>query len=285
MATTSAPIMVPLDGSKNAEEALPFAARLAALYKAPILFVHVLHGEQATDSAEEFAQARATFATYVEDVVKTRCPAPAGFEARLFKGSPASELLKASKSARFVVIASHGRGGLLATVIGSVADKVVRGADVPVFLIPLSSEDRQPGEGPILVALDGSEEGEAGLPLARELGKAFGSKVVLIRAYNMPPAVGVEFAPYPADFLTSLEKDAEDYLRHTARPGEEALSVQSTAAEAIAQAAEDQDAGLVVLASHGRGFVARFALGSTTDRLIHDVKRPMLIVPIKNAEE
>ena len=283
MPAASAPIMVPLDGSKNAEDALPFASRLAALFHAPILFVHVLHGDQARNGAG-LAQARATFASYVEGIVKSRCPAPGGFETRLLTGSPAAELLKSSEGARFLVIASHGRGGLRATVIGSVADKVVRGARVPVLLVPLSPEGRQPGEGPILVALDGSEEGEAGLPLARELGKALGSRIVLIRAYNMPPAVGVEFAPYPADFLTTLETDAEDYLRHTAKPGEEALCVQSSAAEAIEQAADDQDAGLVVVASHGRGFAARLALGSTTDRLIHAVKRPMLIVPIRRPD-
>jgi nucleotide-binding universal stress UspA family protein len=279
----SAPILVPLDGSKNAEGALAFATRLASIYQAPILFVHVLHGEQ-TGEAGESGQAQTTFASYVEGVVKNRAAAPHGFEARVLSGAPAAELLKASEAARFVVIASHGRGGLRATMIGSVADKVVRGARVPTFLVPLSADELQPGEGPILVALDGSEEGEAGLPIARELGKALAAKVVLIRAYNMPPAVGVEFAPYPADFLTSLEKDAEDYLRHTAKPGEEALCVQSSAAEGIAQAAEDQDASLVVVASHGRGFAARLALGSTTDRLMHAVKRPMLIAPMKRPD-
>ena len=283
MTTASAPIMVPLDGSKNAEDALPFATRLAGIYEAPILFVHVLHGEQAGGSAE-FTQAQATFTSYVDGLVKSRGAAPHGFEARVLRGSPAAELLKASESARFVAIASHGRGGLRATVIGSVADKVVRGARVPVFLIPLTSDERQPGQGPILVALDGSEPGEAGLPLARELGKALGAKVILIRAYNMPPAVGVEFAPYPADFLSSLEKDAEEYLRATARPGEEALCVQSSSAEGIAQAAEDQNASLVVVASHGRGTTARLALGSTTDRLMHSVKRAMLIAPMKRTD-
>lgn len=283
MPSASGPVMVPLDGSKNAEDALPFALRLSAIYKAPIQLVHVLHGEQARTDAD-LSQAQATFTSYVTGLLDARGGAPHGFEVRLVEGAPAQALLDISEAARCVVIASHGRGGLKATVIGSVADKVVRGARVPVFLMPLASAQMQPGDGPIVVALDGSDEGEAGLPMARELAADLGAKVVLIRAFTMPPAVGVEFAPYPADFLTTLEKDAEDYLRRAVKPGEEALCVQASAPEAIIQCADDKNASLVVVASHGRGFAARLAMGSTTDRLIHALKRPMLIAPMKRSE-
>lgn len=277
--TSASPILVPLDGSKNAEEALPFALRLAAVYKAPLLLVHVLQGEEARGEGDA-DRAASIFSDYAKGLVEGRGGAPHGVETKVLTGKPAPTLLDVSETARCVVISSHGRGGLKAAVIGSVADKVVRGARVPVFLMPLSAGPLQPGQGPVLVALDGSEEGEAGLPAARELAAALGVKVVLIRAFTMPPAVGVEFAPYPADFLTTLEKDAEDYLRGTAKAGEEALCVQASSAEAIIQAAEDQKASLVVVASHGRGFAARLALGSTTDRLIHALKRPMLIAPM-----
>lgn len=279
MSKASAPIIVPLDGSKISEAALPLAARLSAIFNAPIQFVHVLHGEQ-VNGPEELQAAESTFRSYVDSLVAAHGAAPDGYEAVIRTGSPAVEILKLAEDARFVAIASHGRGGLKAAVIGSVADKVVRGARVPLFLVPIATAPRPPIDGPVLVALDGSDEGEAGLSLARRLGQEFGIRILLVRAYNMPPTVGMEFAPYPADFLGNLEKDAEDYLRRTVVAGEEALCIRSTAPEGIAQVADERKAGLVVVASHGKGFAARMAMGSTTDRLIHMLKRPMLIAPI-----
>ncbi len=280
---TTGPIVVPLDGSKNAEMAIPFALRLSEIYGLELRLVHVLHGEQ-LKGAGALEKATQTFRDYVESLLKSRGKSDVPHRIEVITGSPAAEILKYSEGAAFITIATHGRGGMKAAFVGSVADKVVRGARVPLVLVPLAPEPRPIGEGPILVALDGSPEGERGLPLARELAAKRNAKIILIRAYNLPPAMGVEFAPYPADLLTTLQNDAEEYLRQTAKQGETAVCVQSTPAEGIAQAAEQFDAGLIVVAAHGRGFAARLALGSTTDRLMHMIKRPMLIVHMKREE-
>ncbi|MCZ2110421.1 MAG: universal stress protein [Dehalococcoidia bacterium] len=280
---TNGPIVVPLDGSKNAEMAIPFALRLSDIYGLELRFVHVLHGEQAKGEGA-LEKATEIFRDYVEGLLESRGKSDVPHRADVITGPPAAEIIKYAEDAAFITIATHGRGGMKATFIGSVADKVVRGARVPLVLVPLAPDPRPVGEGPILVALDGSEEGERGLPLARELAAKRDAKVILIRAFNLPPAMGVEFAPYPADLLITLQADAEEYLRQTAKAGETAVCVQSTAAEGIAQAAEQFDAGLVVVAAHGRGFAARLALGSTTDRLMHMIKRPMLIVHMKREE-
>ena len=52
--------------------------------------------------------------------------------------------------------------------------------------------------------------------------------------------------------------------------------------EAIAEVAEKVAAGLVVMTSHGRGLAARIALGSNTDRAMHALHRPLLVVPVKH---
>ena len=280
---STGPIVVPLDGSKNAEMAIPFALRLAEIYGLEMRFVHVLHGEQlkGPDAREKAAT---TFRDYVDGLLAGRGHASVRHTSEVLAGAPAAEILKYAESAAFITIATHGRGGVKATFVGSVADKVVRGARVPLVLVPLAQEPKPVGEGPILVALDGSPEGEKGLPLARELAAKRNAKVILVRAYSLPPAMGVEFAPYPADLLTTLQSDAEEYLRQTVKEGESAVCVQSTPAEGIAQAAEEFDVGLVVVAAHGRGWAARLALGSTTDRLMHLVKRPMLIVHMKRED-
>jgi nucleotide-binding universal stress UspA family protein len=133
---------------------------------------------------------------------------------------------------------------------------------------------------PILVALDGSPEAERGLEAARDLAKRAGAKIVLVRAFSIPPPVGIEFAYYPPDLLTTMQTAAQEYVAGAAQPGERTVLIQGSPAGAIEQAATDVNAGLVVMTSHGKGLAARLALGSTTDRVLHTVHRPMLIVPI-----
>jgi nucleotide-binding universal stress UspA family protein len=76
-----------------------------------------------------------------------------------------------------------------------------------------------------------------------------------------------------------LRAAAEEYLTQIAAPSEKALVEQGFPAAVIADAATRLDAGLVVVASSGKGLAARIALGSTTDRLMHSLHRPLLIVP------
>jgi len=95
----------------------------------------------------------------------------------------------------------------------------------------------------------------------------------------MPPPVGVEFATYPADLMSSLDQAAKNYLEATAQPGEKTLLMQGESASAILEAANQVDAGLIVLTSAGKGLSKRIALGSTTDRVIHGTERPVLVIP------
>jgi len=125
------PILVPLDGSKLAENALPDAAWLSRITGAPIRFIHVVDTDVAV---EDRGKAAETFRSYTKGIAadhglgETTCDVVAG--------SPADEILKESERASAIVIATHGRGGFRAMIVGSVADKVIRGASVPVLAEP-----------------------------------------------------------------------------------------------------------------------------------------------------
>ena len=277
MPTDERPIVVPLDGSKNSEHAVPHAARLAAMYGASLRFIHVADDDEVKDGS--ITNASNVFASYVDDLMAN---VPGGLEhsAELLLGKPAEMILERAEDARFLVLASHGRGGFHATFVGSVADKVVRGAAVPVVFVPSIGEPTAPTYQQILVALDGSREAEAGLALAREIAEHTKGKLSLLQAYSIPPPVGVEFGYYPPDVMDSLEDASESYLSRTARENEERIVMQASPPLAIEQSANRIDADLVVLTSHGKGLATRIALGSTTDRVMHSLHRTLLIVPI-----
>ncbi|MGI8925727.1 MAG: universal stress protein [Tepidiformaceae bacterium] len=278
MTAPQAPIVVPLDGSADAENALPAAVRLAAAYSAPLVFVHIAGDDEGVRSDEDLARARAEFEPYARAAARRHGVTPEpSLEVR--RGSPAREILDAAAGARFIVIATHGRGGFKAAIIGSVADKVVRGADIPVLLVPATGDAATLDRRPILVALDGSDTAEAGLTLARDIAPRLGAGVALVRAYTALPPVGAEFTYYTPELLEGLEEGVRSYVTGAALPGEQTFVVQGAAASAILQATREVDAGMLVMTSHGRGFAARIALGSTTSRVLHEIERPLLVVP------
>ena len=256
---------------------MPAALQLARALNAPLHLIHVTEGEQMAN-AKEVDTARGHFAAYAKELVERGgFPAPA-HTATLVDGPAARTLLDFAAGARFMVLASHGRGGLMATLIGSVADKIVRGATVPTLVIPLGASESL--AGPILVGVDGSPEAEEGVALAREIAPLLGAKLAFVRAWRIPTPVSVEFAGYPADLATTMEDAATSYLAGLAKPGEQTVCALGSAVDVITQAADQLNAGLVVLTSHGKGFAHRIALGSVTDGALHTLKRPVLVVPV-----
>ena len=275
------PILVPLDGSSAAERALPVAAAVARATNAPLRIFHAVDVDPSLTVAE-FDRAKALFTSYAQRVASRSCipamhHAP---EVDIRVGSAASAILESALESSMVVIASHGRGGFSAAMIGSVADKVVRGAPVPVLVVP-ALRYAAPLEGaPVLIAVDGSEASELALIRGRRLATAFHSPVTLVRAFSVPPPVGAEFAYYPLDLLDTMQKGADEYLEKTAVTGEATHIAHGQPSQVIIEAAERLDAGLVVMASTGKGRTTRLTLGSVTDRVLHSLRRPLLIIPV-----
>ncbi len=271
----SKPILVPLDGSKTAENVLPAAAWYARATGAPLKFVHILDSDT---KPEARAAAAETFQKYASELAGRHGLGQIDCDVQV--GNAADQVLSASVTARAIALASHGRGGFRAAVFGSVADKIVRGSGVEVLIEPGTDRPISPGAPrPILVCVDGSEEAERGLAVARELAAKEKLKVVIIRSFTMPPPVGIEFAAYPADLFNTLEQAAKEYLAATAKSGEETVLMQGDAAGAILETSEKLDAGLIVMTSTGKGLTKRIALGSTTDRVIHGTQRAVLVIP------
>ena len=270
------PIIVPLDGSKNAESALPVALQLAEAYGSELRFVHVVDIDS-YDPATPLQVSQGQLEDYVRGLMERR-GASVEWSISVRAGSPAQEILEASAGGRVIVMATHGHGGFQAAFIGSVTDKVVRSCRMPVITVPLFRESDLRA-GPILIGLDGSRAAEAALHVARGLASRLGVRVALLKAFSMPAITGSEFGTYTYNSVGMFEEAAADYLAAVSLPGEEVLTPMATPACAIDDAVQRMGASLVVLSSHGKGLAHRLALGSTTDRVIHSVRRPVLVLP------
>lgn len=203
-----------------------------------------------------------------------------------------------------IVMATHGRSGLHALTHPSVTWQVLIRSPVPVLVwrgIQAGKAAAHPSvshrfmtdaTAPILVPLDGSLQAERALQLAQELAHLFGNPLLLIRAAE-PPFLAGSPVNYPriwVEMRTWVQEEAESYLKHkcleVANAGlrAESKSTLGPAAEFILQCVREEHPGLVVMASHGRGWLGQMMLGSVAKSVLSQAKVPVLLVPRKAAQ-
>jgi nucleotide-binding universal stress UspA family protein len=210
-------------------------------------------------------------------------------------GDPAEEIVEyASKQdIGLIVMSTHGRSGIKRWAMGSVADKVLRATRQPIAII--RAKGARPdmlGErtilSKILVALDGSKESEAVIPYIEELASKLQAEVILLQViapdYHIYAAGGPEYGVYAEQQIESMKKFARDYLeeivtglkqREIAAKAEIMLG---TAAETIINFADQTNASLVAMTTHGRSGVSRWAIGSVAERVLRAGNTPLLLV-------
>lgn len=145
-------IIVPLDGSKLAEEALPTAVLVARQLKAPIHVVRAIEptsalpvspgtlGVTPTLTPEAIDRVWQQAESEARETVQTAVLAlqKEGIEASgaVLHGSPFFSITEVAEPDDLLVLTSHGRGGVRRWLLGSVAEKLVREAPAPVLLVP-----------------------------------------------------------------------------------------------------------------------------------------------------
>jgi nucleotide-binding universal stress UspA family protein len=291
-------MLIPLDGSKVAEQVLPYARYLAKTISLPVELFQALDAE-ALESLASPGQGR-----YVDTLVNERRTSSSEYlqtVGKSFKQIPVSCTLEIGKpedlildkaaadAQTLVVMATHGRSGFQRWVLGSVADKVLHGVANDLFLIRATEQGNTEGAATlskVIVPLDGSPLAEKVLPRIVELGKQMPLEVILMRAYALPPAIAPnEYAGYGQELFDQLETEAKDYLSEKAKElAAQGLSKISSVvdmgygAEEITALAHKTPDNFIAMCTHGRSGVKRWALGSVTDRVVRHSGDPVLII-------
>src|ERR1700674_54485 len=130
-------ILVPLDGSALAEQALPFAERVARATRARLLLARVVPPFSAAETSIEGSIAIAAREN-LEEVAEKLRRAEITVEVALREGDAATQIVRTVEAgdADLIIMSTHGRSGVGRWLYGSVADAVIRMAQVPVMLIP-----------------------------------------------------------------------------------------------------------------------------------------------------
>ncbi len=290
-------LLVPLDGSRTAEAVLPYGRTLADTLKIPVELLSVVDiGALATQVSHDGARYLETIIAgrlrssleYLKGIAKT-FPGR-GVKCTVEKGKAEEVIIeKAGSDATLTVMATHGRSGINRLLLGSVAEKVLRGSTNPLLLIRASEKSKIEGESilkSVIVPLDGSELAEDVLPTVVELAKALELDVLLLRVY---PRVNNTYADYNAVnyevIRVAFRNEAKSYLENKVRElknnGVEKVSfafAEGSGADEIVAVGRRTPDHLIAMCTHGRSGIKRWVLGSVTEKVVRLSGDPVLIV-------
>lgn len=257
-------ILVPLDGSELAEKVLPFVQGLASNFASEIHLVFV------SEASEEWGR---VIDSYLKGLASRLGASETKVRWAVLFGRPAEELLDYCVTHRvdLIAMASHGRSGISRWAVGSVTDKIVRGAAVPVLVCPAGSSPEKAGAARLLrrllLPLDGSKLAEGAIPVVTQLAQKLGAEVVLLSVVEQ----------------VNQEDKAQKYLarickRFQRKKIKATIEVKAgVPAQQILESAGANDVDLVALSTHGRGGVSRWLLGSVADKLVRTAPCAVLL--------
>lgn len=272
-------IVVPLDGSKLAEVALPYAEELASKMGADIILLSVLESDDLNEHERHQTYINKTIAVtkyHAAKYIDTSRSKAIKVGAATRVGSPAEAIVQYADKGDFklIVMATHGRSGLSRWAVGSIADKVVRSTvRQPLILIRAKDNHTDVREKrilkKILVPLDGSRESEVVIQYISEIATKLQGEVTLLQV--LPPD-------------NHTPEDPEAYLQSKCRELEEkGIAARyrvglGSAAEGIIDIAGELAIDMVAMSTHGRSGVSLWALGSVAQKVLLGGNTPLLLV-------
>ena len=315
-------ILVPLDGSRFSELAIPTAGGLAARTGASLHLLTVASvpegGMAGLDPAGGAVEATAEAATreaerYLHDALRRIQRGNPGVRTSshvLGQGPAVSGIRQEAvrTEADLIVMTTHGRGGIQRAWFGSVAQGIVRRAERPVLLVrPTPGDGEANGDGDpmeragapfrrILVPLDGSRMAEKALDLAGAVAAADGAALTLFRV--VPPLVAstYPFRTIPlrgeADGEEEGRRRAQSYLDDLAQglraqgvEVETGVKISHHPALEVLDHVRESGADLVTMTTHGYGAAGRLFLGSVADKVVRGSEAPVLLQRIPDDDE
>ncbi|MFC2003771.1 universal stress protein [Chloroflexota bacterium] len=291
-------ILVPLDGSKLAESALPYAEELAGAFNSEIALLFVCDTPR--------CKYRYEHQVYVDKMAELTRNNLEGERPKtsvkpvVVEGHPATEISDYAdqNDISLIVMATHGRTGIMSWAMGSIANKVLDRVRIPILLIRGVSGAEEAGQmmcfGRIMLPLDGSEAGEAALPYVIEIANKLYPEIILLQVVapgqHVHTVGGLDYVRFTEQQVASMTADAKDCLGQV---GNKLTRIKATVrpelkfgdpAEEIIKLAGEMGACMVAMSTHGHSGIDRWTFGSVTHKVLHSGNTPLLLVRAPGAK-
>jgi nucleotide-binding universal stress UspA family protein len=297
-------VLVPLDGSAFAEQAIPLALGIAEQCGAVLHLVHVLVPVDVLGPYDALYSAGASLAAikrekrrYLRDLIeKISASSSALVASRVIDGRAVSSSLHdvPGLDTDLVVMATHGRGTLGRFWSGSVAHSLLQRMSAPVILVrgadtPVTFNAKTIAH--VLLPLDGSEASENVLRPMLDLGIFPDARHSLLHSVPLAPkhvvrhyALHTEWVPSRRRWMAGMQ-----YLHPLARAlladgrivHTKVVSSDEPFGQVVLRAAEQDDVSLIALAYRRQSPLARLLWPNTSEYLFRDSSRPVMFVPAK----
>jgi CRP/FNR family cyclic AMP-dependent transcriptional regulator len=279
-------VLVPLDGSPQADTILPYVSWLAQQLPMSVTLLSVADTHRSTlPGAGQWDVTRrlqALVHRLIDDGIQAATAVAVG--------GPAQEILRIADDRRCNLIALSsstgaptGRGRL-----GRVTDKVFHTSHIPLLIVPPQPAEVVAVQGrpiaTLILPLDGSPMAESALPYAEDLAQMLATEVILARA--------VPFAGAYVDERTPLsgEVEAKTYLQGVVdRLRADRVAVQSRVlgglpTDHVLSLAKQTPQSLIILTTHGRSALSRWFVGSVADGVVRAAEAPVLVIPYQYSQ-
>ena len=293
-------ILVPIDFSPPSDAALAYARRLAGTFEAAL---HLLHVADATfmrafvaDPADRDTAMLNRLDDRLTDEDRQRLRAVTAVE---HADAPADEIIRYAqlRDIDLIVMGTHGHKGMTHLLLGSVAEKVVRGATCPVLTlrdVPQSSDTTHTGPTRILATTDFSPPSDRALEYAYLIASRCGASLHLLHVMEDlvdATSFGAEvFVPDSPEVRAAQFMKAQDQLAHRVRaddgepPRATTEVIEGSAARTISRYAADNGFDLIVMGTHGRTGIAHLMMGSVAEQVVRAAPCPVLSTRISREE-
>src|SRR5688572_8126242 len=282
-------ILVPLDGSRQAESILGPLRSLLLRMDAEVILSQAIHLPPATGSLEAKELEASTYLASRRAELESW---GARVRTMVRQGKTADVILQAVKEtqASLVAMATHGRSGVIRWMLGSVTEDVLRRSEVPVLVAGahlVNPSIETVDDTPILMPFDGSRESLSVAPLVLRMAKLLGAKVAVLRVEG-PSSGGsdlgfvgmtLEGPANGSDRPDFVDRDLLEVGTYFTAGGVRAMAfrVRGNTAERINLLARLLNVRMIAMATHGRQGLSRLITGSVAEEVLRQANVSVLI--------
>ena len=277
-------ILAAVDFSQPARAAFERALALSRLHGAELTIVHAVPADQ------PFRWRARERVALVAELRKAAGAAGVRLTVSVQHGDPAALVVlhAQAREADLVVLGTHRRRGIGRLREGSVAERVMLQAAVPLLIVP-AAEDAAASSRPfdrILVAVGFDAAAQRAIDHAVAVAGEKGSQVTAVHVVpgTSRPVIRHAYRAGAVEYQQQLVSDAWNRLQYlvSRSPAAPRLRARVTTGEPSAEilrAADEIDADVIVVGVAPRSALSRLVLGDTVRRLMRTAGRPILAVP------
>jgi len=286
-------ILFAADFSENSKEAFHAACSLAVESKTRLIVLHVVDPNWVAEDPIYFGQQSVQFVAKRDEghhealkrkLAEVYTPnRPIDIQYHTREGDPQAEILRMAHEvgSDMIVMGTHGLTGLRWLLSGSVAIAVLREAHCPVLALRSAEPSRQDKEiRVILHPTDFSVSSEAPLRVARSLARDHGARLIILHVSALE--ILTDETPDAQDD-SRLDRDILEQVRERVEGPDlkypvETMLRRGFAPEMILDVAEEVQADLIVMGTHGRTGLSRALMGSVAEAVVPKASCPVMVL-------